>query len=219
MPNMPFPMHDNFVLPYYQTLPHNEDEGHGRVYGPRVGNRGLFGTFQLPTTEDRSHDGRGVVVESQEWWACELLDGKMVRVNLLKCDTVAHVALDLVHTEVVIPRHLLVEHRQSWVIEVTAKAMYIAAVTETPQEVVARLGFEWDVDLGKYVALDGVSFSKDDCRWWLSWNVPMWDLTRVLRFRHLIGNGGGCLDITNVKHYVNPRDGDVDSLDLIAFYN
>ena len=72
---------------------------------------------------------------------------------------------------------------------------------------------------GMYVALDGVSFSKEDCRWWLSWDVPIWDLQRVLRFRHFLGNCGGCLDIENVLHVVNPRDGDVDSLDLIAFYN
>jgi hypothetical protein len=159
-------------------------------------------------------------VETQEWWACEPVEGNVMRVELLKSDTVAIIPADHAHTEVVIPRHLLVEHADNWIIEVTARAMYIAlAVTETPQDVLARLGFEWDEDLGKHIALDGVSFSKQDCRWWLSWDIPMWDLTRVLRFRHHRGNGGGCLDIENVAHSANPRDGDEVPLDLVAMYD
>jgi hypothetical protein len=219
-------MHANSVPSYYQTLPHNDNEGHGRAYGPREGNRGVFGTYQLPIEDYSSHDGSGVIVESQEWWACESIAGKMTRVELLKSETVAHIptwVANHAHTEVVIPRHLLCEHRASWVIEVSVKSMYVAlAETETYPAVLARLGFEWEEDMGKsgqYVALDGVSFSKEDCRWWLSWGVPIWDLQRVLRFRHFLGNCGGCLDIENVLHVVNPRDGDEVSLDLIAIYD
>ena len=126
----------------------------------------------------------------------------MTRVELLQSETVAHIptwVANHAHTEVVIPRHLLCEHHESWVIEVSANAMYVAiAETETPPAVLARLGFEWEEDMGTagmYVALDGVSFSKEDCRWWLSWDVPIWDLTRVLRFRHFRGNGGGVLTL------------------------
>jgi hypothetical protein len=164
-----------------------------------------------------------VIVEMQGWWACEPIEGKMkIRVALLKSDAVAIIPTDHAHTEVVMPRHrhLLVEHRNNWVIEVTARAIHIAlAVTETPQDVLARLGFEWEGDSGKHIALDGVSFTKQDCRWWLSWDVPTWDLTRVLRFRHFRGNGGGCLDVENVAHVANPRDGDGASLDLVAMYD
>ena len=218
---MTYPMHDNTVPPYYQTLPHNEDEGHGRACGPRLGNRGVLGTHRLPVVDESSHDGRGVIVETQEWWACEPVEGKVRRVKLLKSDTVAIIpAPDRAHTEVVMPRHLLVEHRNNWVIEVTAKAIYVAlAVTETPQDVLARLGFEWEEDAGKYIALDGVSFTKQDCQWWLSWDVPRWDLIRVLRFRHFRGNCGGCLDIESVVHTAYPRDGDLVSLDLVAMYD
>jgi hypothetical protein len=217
---MAYPNHDNTVPPFYQTLHHNEDEGHGRSHGPRLGNRGVFGTYQLPIVDYGSHDGRGVVVEMQEWWGCEPIAGEIERVQLLQSETVAYITSDhdLVHTDVVIPRHLLVEHRESWAIEVTARTMYIAAGTETPQEIVARLGFEWDEGALKYVALDGVSFSKADCRWFSSWDIPMWDLTRVLRFRHFVGNAGGCLDIQIVAHSVYPRDGDELPLDLVAFY-
>jgi hypothetical protein len=154
----------------------------------------------------------------QEWWACESIAGEIERVELLQSETVAYIASDLVHTEVAIPRHLPVEHRESRVIEVTARAMYIAAVTETPQETVARLGFQWEEDALKYVALDGVSFAKEDCRWWLSWGILMWDLTRVLRFRHFVGDAGGCLDIQIVAHSFYPRDDDERPLDLVAFY-
>jgi hypothetical protein len=143
-----------------------------------------------------------------------------MRVKLLKSDTVGIIPADHAHTEVLMPRHLLVEHRNNWVVEVTARAMYIAlAVTETPQDVLARLGFEWEEDLGKHIALDGVSFTKQDCRWWLSWDIPTWDLTRVLRFRHFRGNGGGCLDIENVVYISHPREGDEAPLDLVAMYD
>jgi hypothetical protein len=167
-----------------------------------------------------------VIVEEQKWWACEPIEGKLTRVELLKSETVAHIptwVANHIHTEVVIPRHLLCEHRASWVIEVSAKSMYVAiAETETPAAVLARLGFEWEEDMGRagmYVALDGVSFSKEDCRWWLSWDLPIWDLMRVLRFRHFRGNGGGCLDIESVLHDVNPRDGDEVPLDLVPMYD
>jgi len=212
------PYHANTVSPYYQTLPLNDDEGHGRQYGTRLGNRGVLGTFQAPIIDHQSHDGLGVIVQMGQWWACQSIQGEVVRVKLLKSETEAYITHDLVHTEVVIPRHLLVEHRQSWVIEVTARAMYIAAGTEIPQDIVARLGFEWVEDIGKYIALDGVSFSKDDCRWWLGWATPIWDLTRCLRFRHLAGNGGGCLDVDIVEHTVNPRDGYELPFDLVAMH-
>ena len=188
---MAYPNHDNTVPPFYQTLHHNEDEGHGRSHGPRLGNGGVFGTYQLPIVDYGSHDGSGVVVEMQGWWGCEPIAGEIERVQLLQSETVAYITSDhdLVHTDVVVPRHLLVEHRE-----------YVG---------VRHL---------KYVALDGVSYSKADCRWFSSWDIPMWDLTRVLRFRHFVGNAGGCLDIQIVAHSVYPRDGDELPLDLVAFY-
>jgi len=159
-----------------------------------------------------------VIVQIVEWWACHSIEGNVVRTELLKSETEAFITSDLVHTEIVIPGHLLVEHRASWIVEVAAKAMYIAAATETPEDIVARLGFEWDEDKSKFFAPGGVIFSQEDCRWWPTWDLPMWDLTRCLRFKHLFGNAGGCLDIGIVAHCVNPKDGDELPLDLIAMH-
>ena len=217
-------MHANTLPPYYQTISHRSDDGHGRQYGQRLGNRGLFGTFEVPYHD---HDNVGVIVQIVEHWGCEPDEGwtptRNFRSSIISRRVEALVTgCDHVHTEVVFPPDLLDETSESWVVEVDARAIYIPATTETPQDILQRLGFVWNTAMLRYVVnpTTGITFSGCDCRWFpRSWAVPVWDLKRCIRLRHLKGNASGSLLIEIVEHTVNPRDGEERPLDLLALYD
>jgi hypothetical protein len=67
--NMPTsPMHPNSLPPHHQFIPHRSDDGHGHEHGQRLGNMGMFGTFEVPLHD---HDTRWVIVQIVEHWGCE----------------------------------------------------------------------------------------------------------------------------------------------------
>ena len=174
---------------------------------------GVFGTFEVPLHDN---DTRGVIVQIVEHWGCEperSIISRRVEAHVTGCDHV--------HTEVVFPPHLLDGNCESWVVEVDARAIYIPATTETPQDTLQRLGFVWNTAMLRCVVnpTTGVTFSEGDCRWFLrSWAVPQWDLKRCIRLRHLQGNASGCLLLEIVEHAVTPRDGEERPLDLVALH-
>ena len=217
------PMHPNTLPPYYQTMPHRSDEGYWPGHGERLGNMGVFGTFEVPLHDN---DTRGVIVQIVEHWGCEPEEGwtptRNFRSSIISRRVEAHVTgCEHVQTEVVFPPHLLDENCESWAVEVEARAIYIPATTETPQDILQRLGFVWNTAQLRYVVnpTTGVTFSEGDCRWFQRrWAVPEWDLKRCIRLRHLQGNASGCLLVEVVEHAVNPRDGEERPLDLVALY-
>ena len=217
------PMHPNTLPPYYQTIPNRVDEGYWPGHGERLGNMGVFGTFEVPLHDN---DTRGVIVQIVEHWGCEPEEGwtptRNFRSSIISRRVEAHVTgCGHVHTKVVFPPHLLDANCESWVVEVDARAIYIPAATETPQDILQRLGFVWNTAQLRYVVnpTTGVTFSEGDCRWFLrSWAVPQWDLKRCIRLRHLQGNASGCLLVDIVEHTVTPRDGEERPLDLVALY-
>lgn len=103
------PMHPNTLPPYYQTIPHRSDEGYWPGHGERLGNMGVFGTFDVPLHDN---DTRGVIVQIVEHWGCEPEEGwtptRNFRSSIISRRVEAHVTgCEHVHTEVVFPPHLL----------------------------------------------------------------------------------------------------------------